>query len=280
MKSAKQMVFIGIGAAMILLGVGLIFMKKSNDTVRGVSSKGESGSEVFSTPITSLVFEAGACNVEILTGEGEDFLLEYEGLKYGTLTHSVQEEALKISFKQDNNWTAKMFVEKDINDQKITLTVPEDAILDSALFEFGAAEVRMDQVATKELYLTVGAGTLHAKGLTATELAKLNVGAGAFYADNVSLTNAELVCGVGEMEISGLIDGESTADCGVGSMLLTMDGVQEHYYGELNCGLGEIDFGDISIEGSGRKSYGTSSAERRMDIKCGIGEVDVRFYHN
>lgn len=279
MKSTKQVVFILIGVLMILLSVGLIFAKKSSDTKKGISGKGENGSASFSVPINSLVFEAGACNIEILEGEGTEFFLDYEGLKYGTLTHKLDGETLRISFKQDENWPAKMFMEKDINDQRITLTIPKDAILDSALFEFGAAEIAMDRVVANELYITVGAGELHADSLTATELVRLNVGAGAFYADNVTLANAELVCGVGEMEVSGLITGESTVDCGVGSMELTLDGEQEYYYGDLDCGLGELRFGDIQIDGSGKKSYGTSSAERRMDIKCGIGEVDVRFYN-
>ena len=204
--------------------------------------------------------------------------MDFEGLKYGTLTYESEGEELKISYKQDDSRIAKIFVDDDIDDQKITLTVPKNAILDSALFEFGAAEVTMDRIIANELYVTVGAGSLHADSLTATGLAKLNVGAGAFYADDVTLTNAELVCGVGEMEISGLLMGESTADCGVGSKELRVNGEQDAYYGELNCGLGEIEFGDITIGGSGKKSYGTSSAERRMDIKCGIGEVDVRFY--
>lgn len=279
MKSAKQVAFVLIGAAMIFLSVGLILTKKSNDTRNGISSEGESGSRIFSMPISSLVFEAGACNIEILEGEGTDYIIDFEGLKYGNLTTKPEGETLTVSYKQNDNWTAKMFLDNDINDQKITLTVPKGVVLDSALFEFGAAEITMDGVAAKELYVTVGAGQLTAERLTATELAKFNVGAGSFSAEDVLLTNAKLECGVGEMNVSGTFDGETKADCGVGAMELVVYGEQELYHGDLNCGLGEIDFGTISIEGSGNKTYGTSSAERRMDIKCGIGEVDVRFYN-
>ena len=278
MKTTKQIIFIVIGAVMILLAVGLIFMKKSDDAPQWVTGERKSGSKVFSEPISSLVFEAGACNIEILEGDGEGYIVDFENLKYGTLLTESEGEELKISYKQNKDWTAKMFVDDDINDQKITLTIPKDAELDSALFEFGAAEITMEEVTAKKLYLTVGAGELNAERLTATELARFNVGAGSFSAEDVSLTNAELVCGVGEMSVSGSFDGDTTADCGVGAMELRVHGEQEGYRGDLNCGLGEIEFGNINIGGSGKKSYGTSSAERRMDIKCGIGEVDVRFY--
>ena len=278
MKSAKQIVCILIGAAMILLSAVLIFTKNSR-VASSDAKTGESGTVVFEETVKSLVFEAGACSIEVVTGEEKTFQLDYEGLKYGKLSYELENGELKISFKQNNNWPAKMFMEKEINDQKITLTVPENTILDSALLEFGAAEIKTEQLAANELYITVGAGELHADSLTATEFAKFNVGAGTFFAEDVTLANAELVCGVGKMELSGLITGESTVDCGVGSMQLMLDGKQENYYGELNCGLGELEFGAINIDGSGKKSYGTSSAERRMDIKCGIGEVDVRFYN-
>jgi len=279
MKNVKQVAFIAIGVVMILCSVALIVMKQSSDTAKGRTVGKTSGSYVFSEPVKSLVFEAGACTIEILEGEGTGYHIDFDNLKYGTLTHRLEGETLKLSYEQNDDWALKLFSSNDIDDQKITLTIPKDAELDSALFEFGAAQIRMEGVTAKNLDITVGAGKLNAERVTATEHAKLSVGAGAFYAENVSLTDTDLECGVGEMEVEGTLTGDTTADCGVGAMELRVSGKQEDYRGELNCGLGEIDFGDISIEGSGKKSYGTSSAERRMDIKCGLGEVDVRFYN-
>lgn len=275
MKNMKQGVIVLIAVVMIVLSVGLIVMKKGEDEKSGVPQ--ENGTEIYPGPVDTLVFEAGACYIEVVAGEGSDYILSYEGLKYGTISSSLENGALKISYKQDKDWTAKMFSWDDINDQQITLTMPKDAVLESALLEFGAAEVDIEQLAAEKMYITVGAGELEADKLTATELAKLTVGAGAFYGEDVMLANAKLECGVGEMNLSGDITGESTVDCGVGSMELELEGEQEEYYGDLNCGLGEIQCGNIQIDGSGNKRYGTSSAERRMDIKCGIGEVDVYF---
>lgn len=276
MKSAKQIVFIAIGVAMILLAVGLIAMKKGRDSDGGTIG-GESGTRTFPGTVKDLVFEVGASTIDVMIGDTEEYILSYEGLKYGTISDRYEDGVLRITYRQKDNWPSKLMYDNDIDKQKITLTVPKDAVLDSALFEFGAAEIGMEGITAKELYVTVGAGQLNAYNLTATELAKFNAGAGAFYADEVVLTNAELMCGVGQMNLSGIFTGDTTVDCGVGSMELDVDGAQEEYRGDLNCGLGEIRFGDIEIEGSGQKSYGTSSATSRMDIKCGIGEVDVRF---
>lgn len=275
MKSAKQIVFIIIGAAMILLAVGLIFLKQGSD--KGERLQGESGTRVFKGPVNALIFEAGACEIDIVTGDTQDYILEYESLAHATISDRLENGELKITLDVDSAWSSK-WLKSDLDDAKITLTIPKDAELESALFEFGAADIAMEEITAKKLYLTVGAGELNAERLTATELARFNVGAGAFFAEDVALTNAELVCGVGEMVISGIFDGDTTADCGVGSMELAVRGEQEEYRGELNCGLGEIDFGNIEIDGSGKRSHGTSSAESRMNIKCGIGKVGVRFY--
>jgi len=270
MKSARQIAFISVGIAMILLCVVLIFAKKS----MGVLGEGESGSKVFAMPIRSLVFEAGACEIEILEGEGTEILLDFEGLKYGTLVTKQEEEELRISFKQDTSWIARLFAQEE--EQRITLTVPKDTEFDSVRFEFGAAEINIEGITAKELALTVGAGELEADRLTATESAKLTVGAGSMSAKNVNLTNARLECGVGEMNMSGSFEGDTNADCGIGAMELVVCGEQEQYRGEINCGLGKVNLGNIKVK-DGTKKFGSSSADCRMDIKCGIGEVDVRF---
>ena len=235
MKSTKQIVFILVGTAMIILSVLLIVGKNKNDTSGRYDGKsgGEYGSKVFEGPISSLVFEAGACNIEVVTGDEDYYILDYEGLKYGNITHNLEDGELLISYKQNDNWPAKIFVDNDIDDQKITLTVPKGAELNSALFEFGAAEATMEDVTAKELYLTVGAGELKADRLTATEFARFNVGAGSFSVEDASLTNAELECGVGEMNVSGIFEGDTKAECGVGAMELIVYGEQEKYHGEL-----------------------------------------------
>ncbi|MBQ8800194.1 MAG: DUF4097 family beta strand repeat protein [Lachnospiraceae bacterium] len=276
MKNAKQGVFILVAVVMIVASVGLIMTKNAYDG--GSSSREKNGTRTFSGTVDKLVFEAGACEIDVTVGNTEEFILSYEGLSHATLSDSLKDGTLRITYRQDAGWPAKMFYGNSIKDTKITLTIPEDAVLSEAAFEFGAAEIEMDDITAKELLITVGAGELTAHKLTATEKALFTVGAGAFYAEDVELTNAILECGVGEMELSGNIIGESIVDCGVGETTLTLTGDEEDYQGDLNCGLGEIHMGSVEISGNGNKSYGTSSAECRMDIKCGIGEVDVRFH--
>ena len=270
MQKFKQGIFIAVAIVMVLLCIGLIAVKKS----RGTETVRE-GTRTFTGTVEQLIFEAGACDIEIREGNVDGFVLSYRGLSSGSISDSLEDGVLKLKYRETSGWLSKLF--RDGAETKVTLTIPKNTVLEQANLEFGAAEVRIDALSAKRLFISVGAGELNAESLTAGEKANLQVGAGAFYADNVNLVNAGLECGVGEMELSGVINGESTVDCGVGEISLTLNGNEEDYSGELNCGLGSIQMGSVIINGSGKQSYGTSSAMSRMDIKCGIGEVDVRF---
>lgn len=276
MRKAKQGVFILIAVVMLVASVGLIVMKKVYGG--GTTNREKNGTRIFTGTVETLILDVGACDIEVVSGDTDDYILEYTNLSYATLSDSLKDGVLTVTYKMDTGWPARMFSQNGWKNTKIVLTVPEDATLAKAVFEFGAADIEMDNITAKELMVTVGAGELNAHKLTATEKAKLTVGAGEFHAEDVELFDAVLECGVGEMELSGNITGESTVDCGVGEIVLTLTGEEESYHGSLNCGLGEIHMGSEKISGSGSKSYGTSSAESRMDIKCGIGEVDVRFH--
>lgn len=276
MRDAKRSVFILLAVVMIVLSVGLIAMKGVYGSA--TENRGKDGTRTFTGPVEKLVFEAGACDIEVVAGETEDYILTYTNLYYASLSDSFNDGVLTVTLKLDGSFPARLFSGNGRKDTKIVLTVPKDAVLEEASFEFGAADIEMQGITAKELAVTVGAGELDAKKLTATEKAKFSVGAGEFSAEDVELSNARLDCGVGQMELSGNLTGDSTVDCGVGQISLTLTGNEEEYHGNLSCGLGEISMGSVKIDGSGNKTYGTSSAESRMDIKCGIGEVDVRFH--
>lgn len=276
MKSLKQGIFIVIALVMIGAAVALILFHKDEGGGTVISD-----TEVFKGEITELIFEVGACQVEIEKGIEGQVMVHYEGIKAEYMTGDLKDGVLKIKYNPKNNWNFSLFGIKfgsgSSEKAKITLTIPEETVFKSVAMEFGAAGVRAERIMAEELFLAVGAGEMNADYLFASKSAKINVGAGSLTADKVILTNAELECGVGEIELSGEVYGDSTVECGVGEVEIALTTEEESYRGKLDCGLGDISFGRTSVDGSGKKEYGTSSAENRMDIKCGVGEVDVHF---
>lgn len=276
MKNVKQWVFILIALVMIVAAVLLIVWSKNGD---GNGEKITEKTEVFTGELKELIFQAGACEVEMKEGPAGQITVQYENIELKSSESGFSDGVLTIKTKDPKkvNFFGLGF-SVDSEDAKITVTIPADTVLEKATLEFGAAEVTAERISAEELTIAVGAGEFTAEQLVAETSARLTVGAGAFYAEEVHLTNAELECGVGEMELSGVIYGDATVDCGVGALELTLDGqTKEEFRGELSCGLGKLCFGDITINGSGEETYGSSEAENRMNVKCGIGEVNVRF---
>lgn len=275
MKSFRQSILIAAAVVMIAACVILILLS------RGVKEKKPgSGEERYTGTIENLVVEAGACEIEIVEGGTDAVTLSWQGIPSEDISGTLENGTLKIKSSYSKNWNLGFlikFTTKKREDAKIVLTIPKDKVFQSVVLEFGAAEVEAERILAEELKISVGAGEMEADYLWAGKSAKISVGAGSLSADAVSLTNADLNCGVGEMDLAGEIFGDSTVDCGVGEVELTLTTEEASYRGRLDCGLGSLKFGTISVNGSGKKDYGASSAENRMDIKCGVGEVDVHF---
>lgn len=274
MKSFRQGILIAVAVVMIAVSVILILLNQ------GVKEKTMgSGTESFTGTIEKLIFEAGACEIEIREGEAGQVTLWYQGMQADDISASLENGTLKIKSSYKSGWNLGRLIRigRKRDEAKICLTIPKDMVFQSAILEFGAAEVEVERVVAEDLTLTIGAGEMNAQYLAGSKSAKLSVGAGSLEAEQVSFTNADLNCGVGEMKLSGEILGDSIVDCGVGEVEIAMTIAEEAYRGKLSCGLGSLKFGKTSVDGSGKREYGTSSAENRMDIKCGLGEVEVWF---
>lgn len=280
MKSLKQWIFILIALIMIGAVAVVIVLNKDEKKSKGITI---SDSKVFSEEIKEIVVEVGACEFELMESTSGETRLECNNVKAEYFTGEVKDGVLTIRYEpKGQNITVDFFGIRfgggmDRVESKIVLQIPNDVCYEKVMMKFGAADVKAEKIAAKQLKIEVGAGRFEADTVLAENEAKISVGAGAFYASEVTLANAELHCGVGEMEMTGYVIGKSFVECGVGEVELVLEGNEEDYCGELDCGLGEIIFGDISIDGSGKKDFGVSDAAYQMDVKCGVGEVEIRF---
>lgn len=276
MNSMKRVIFTAV--AIVLIAVCFIWIIVSNGNGKGGKNMVSDQVGFEGQEIKSMELKLGACEVQIK--EGSSFGLEYENLQESKFHYSVDNGVLTVKYEENTSVGIK-FLSFNIStknaDPTITLIIPANKEFESVSMEFGAAEVKVENITAEELKLTVGAGDMILDKLFVTKEAKIKVGAGEIQVKNAELANADLECGVGELDLEGKITGDSKLKCGVGEIdLVIRDAVQEDYYGDLKCGLGQLTFGDISISGSGKKSYGSEGANR-LDAECGVGEVNVKF---
>ncbi len=273
MKSTRQKVYIAIAVAMIAISVGLIIYQ--NVTGKN-NATGESGTRVFTGPITEVSLDIGSCEIDVIEADTEDITVTYSNLS-GRLSDHCDDGKLSITYESNiSDIISSLFVGSNKN-SKITITVPKDVCFERVVLEIGAAEAEISGLSAKQLQISIGAGDVTATNVCATEKAKFEVGLGEFTAKGVDLKNASLQCGVGSMEIEGLIEGKSSIDCGVGSVEATIRAEESNYKGSLDCGIGEVVFGSVKIDGIGSEKTVAADAEHSFNIDCGIGDVEVRF---
>lgn len=179
---------------------------------------------------------------------------------------------------------------------KIYLYLPKGAALDEINIDFGAGILESGSLRAREIEINAGAGDCRFEGLEASESIDLDMGAGKVTVDKLTAREAELNIGVGELRVSdmevskeaqisvsmgnaivnGVFTGEMDAECSMGSLDLTLKGVETDYNYELDCGMGNVTIGakDYSGWADNDINYGSRNT---LDITCSMGNVNVMF---
>ncbi|MGN0452178.1 MAG: DUF4097 family beta strand repeat-containing protein [Ruminococcus sp.] len=244
----------------VLAGVSHIFTSQKASSEEAVPV-GEMQVYRIDDEISSLSLELSAAKLKISTAD----------------EFSVESNHNYISVNTENgklciNETKKLFSEypKGIT---VNIYVPDGLTFDDAKIETGAGAVRIDALSSDVLDISLGAGETKIKNLTANSRADIDGGAGALTIDGGLLRNLDLDMGVGKLTLKSRVEGESSIDCGVGEIELTLLGSREDYQIELDKGIGEAKLDketmrDDSVYGFGRN---------RIDIDGGIGAINIEF---
>ena len=129
----------------------------------------------------------------------------------------------------------------------------------------------------EEISIAVGEGVLTAERIDAKEL-DIKVGAGAAAVEQVSAQKINVGCGAGEVELAGTVYEEMEIECGVGAVTFHDSGKESDYDYKISCGIGQLQIGESVYRGVGHQQKIESAyGDKKMEIECGIGEVNVTF---
>jgi hypothetical protein len=79
--------------------------------------------------------------------------------------------------------------------------------------------------------------------------------------------------GVGELNLTASLNGESNLEFGVGESDLTLIGSKDDYLFDINAGIGSI-----SIDGKKYSEFiNNKNALNEINIKGGVGELNISF---
>ena len=222
----------------------------------------------------------GEMQVYPIEGEISSLSLSLRGaeLKIKTADHfSVESNHKYISVKTEDGQLCIKETKKLLaiypRGVTVILNIPEGFVFDDATVETGAGKVEIDTFSSDILKLSLGAGEVVIRNLTANARADIDGGAGELKIDGGRLCNLQLDMGVGALTLKSRIEGESRLDYGIGETKLTLLGSREDYRIELDKGIGEA-----KLEGESMRDdsvYGTG--KNRIEIDGGIGQIHIDF---
>ncbi len=125
-----------------------------------------------------------------------------------------------------------------------------------------------------ECTMDLGVGTLEAENLVVKGKSDFDFGTGDCTISDSRIGKLELDCGVGDVKIlSTELLGDAEIQQGTGDVEMNISGSSDAY-----SVLTESGAGDVTIDGDNINTLKNKDSEYTINIDCGVGDVDIRFF--
>ena len=203
---------------------------------------GSAAQTYTATEIVKLDAEVGACQLSILPSEDQNLHVHTEGI--GSYQGYVEDGTLHLN-AMSSAGEIKLFVPADFYFEEVKLSIGAGAISGSSSWETGTLEVE----------------------LAAGEVKLSNVEVGSL--------NAEV--GAGAMAYEGSILKEADVECGMGEINLKLDDSQADYNYDVEVAAGEVTIGSESFGGIAGERNINNNAAKNINVECAMGSIEVAF---
>ncbi|WMJ88745.1 DUF4097 family beta strand repeat-containing protein [Anaerocolumna sp. MB42-C2] len=213
--------------------------------------------------------------------EGEHFDIQVDNIGSNDYYSTVNEGVWKIGDNRDDNRSEFSIFGVEISDSvnhpfraaNIELTIPEDFVFENLDIILNAGTIKAERLSSKNADIDVGAGSLHIEELSASEKSSYSIDTGQLVIENISAQDANINCGVGNLTAAGVINGDSLVTCGIGNVSLAINGNENDYNYNVDCGIGTVIINDNSYSGVNSKHKTNNNAKNSFDLDCGIGKI-------
>ncbi len=216
--------------------------------------------------VENFVFRLTAGEVDIKEKDCDQWEIEIDGV--GEFQTYVEDGTLYVVGEQSG-------ILGDLGD--VNITVPRGEKLNSAVFDFGAGDMTLEDLEADMLEVSAGAANVE---ITAVDAANMNlsVGAGNVEVENSTVGNLEVSVGMGNIEVAGTITGNIDGSVSMGELDIDVYGSTqtEHNY-DVSCAAGEVRIGSTSYAGVGNDRKIDNGASTTYTLDCAMGLIDVSF---
>lgn len=271
---AIGLISVGLGICLLILATSVGLRIDGRDTY----SFDESYANVKSLDIQ---FDYGEVNIV----EGDTFMVSSD---------SLLEDGEFESVVLDGVWTIKESINQKINIfgwkipmltfsgtdflQEITITVPKGFIAENVHLELGAGVLKADVIRSNTGYFEVDAGEMSINQLEVSQESSYKIGTGYISLEDVEVNNITIDCGIGYVDIAGIVNGDNKVSSDIGAVNLDLVGDSDDYAYRIDSGIGNA---IINGKGYHHKNFSRKSNKiyrGSFDIECNIGQITLDIY--
>lgn len=234
--------------------------------------------------VKSLLLDISYGTVEIK--KGDSFNIHADNIGSDEYYSTIEDGVWKIGDNRENsNNEISVFGIKisdsavhPFNVANIELTIPEDFVFENLDIILNAGTIKAERLAAENADIDVGAGSLHMEELSAENKSSYSIDTGELAIENLTAHNANINCGVGNVNASGIITGDSMVTCGIGNVSLDIEGNENDYNYNIDCGIGTVIINSNSYSGVNSKTKANNNAKNSFDLDCGIGKIALKIH--
>lgn len=108
----------------------------------------------------------------------------------------------------------------------------------------------------------------------------MDIGAGKVAMENGSLISCEkltLDVGAGSCTLNLDLSKDADVECGVGEIVLNLQGKESDFDYAVECGIGSVQIGDTEYSGLGTDKTISNRSKKKIDAQCGVGSIAIDF---
>lgn len=218
--------------------------------------------------IERLSMEVGGYSVAFEPSEDGDFYIEASGTeKFQSYVKgdTLYVRAIRSAGKTSNDGIGT-----------ITLSIPEDAVLQEVQIELGAGILDLGNLSADAIDLEVGAGQIAGKEVKTGQI-ELQVGMGEITLSDLQAERLTAEVGMGELEIKGDITGKAELECAMGNIDMELAGAEQDFNYDIRGAMGQVVIGQQKYSNMTQERTVTNGASKNIDVECAVGNITVTF---
>ncbi|MCD8068768.1 MAG: DUF4097 family beta strand repeat-containing protein, partial [Lachnospiraceae bacterium] len=221
--------------------------------------------------------ELKTSQVNLTVGMSSENTLYVESEKVQRYQAYVEDQVLYIII--EGTLSASSAVEGDGIMPSVQLLLPSGFAQNGGAFglEVLASNVTVEALQTDSMELKVSAGVVKLDSMVSRELA-VTMSAGSVTGQNMNITeSSDLEMSAGSMSLAGNLSGTITAQVTAGDMTLKLEQPFEAYDCQIVCAAGKVTVAGESYSGLTAAETISHGGANLLDINCSVGVINVEF---